>query len=80
MTRKHFVLAMASSPHVPLDEINHVWNLHEILAICHCEQSEAINRHRIPMILASHTFGCHARPMGSLAMTKIDVKILEVRL
>ena len=44
MTRKHFVLAMASSPPVPLDERKHVWNLQVILAICHCEQSEAINR------------------------------------
>ena len=30
MIRKHFVLAMASSPPVPLDEINHVWNLQEM--------------------------------------------------
>ena len=39
------------------------------VAHCHCEQSEAINRHRIPMILASHTVGCHARTLCSLAMT-----------
>ena len=43
--------------------------------LCHCEQGEAINRHRIPMILASHTVGCHARTLCSLAMTKIDIKI-----
>ena len=30
MIRKHFVLAMASSPPVPLDEINHVWNRKKI--------------------------------------------------
>ena len=48
---------------------------------CHCEAiAEAINGHRIPMILASHTVGCRARTLCSLAMTKIDVKILEVRL
>ena len=48
---------------------------------CHCEAiAEAIKRHRIPMILASHTVDCHARTLCLLAMTKIDVKILEVRL
>ena len=31
MTRKHFVLAMAISPPVPLDERKHVWNLQVIL-------------------------------------------------
>ena len=38
--------------------------------MCHCEAAaEAINRHRILMILASRTVDCHARPTGSLAMT-----------
>ena len=27
--------------------------------LCHCEQSEAINKQRIPMILASYTVDCH---------------------
>ena len=30
MTRKHFVLAMASSPPVPLDERNKEWNRKEM--------------------------------------------------
>ena len=79
MICKHFVLAMASSPPVPLDGRKHVWNLQEMFrfaqhdnkiimhtASCHCEAiAEAINRRRILMILASHTVDCHARAAHS---------------
>ena len=42
---------------------------HDKIPIVIASVSEAIKRHRIPMILASYTVGCHARPMCSLAMT-----------
>ena len=29
------------------------------VSLCHCEQSEAIKRHRILMILASYRVDCH---------------------
>ena len=43
-------------------------------ALCHCEATaEAIKRHRIPMILASHTVSCCARTLCSLAMTRNSI-------
>ena len=88
MTRKHFVLAMAISPLSPLTKYTKIRIAKRCFASLNMTsfqlslrgEAEAIKRRRIPMILASHTVGCRARTLCSLAMTKIDVKILEVRL
>ena len=45
MTRKHFVLAMASSPPVPLDEIYEEWNRKEMFRYAQHD--------KIPIVIAS---------------------------
>ena len=44
MTHKHFVLAMASSPPVPLDERKHVWNRKEMFRFAQHD--------KIPIVIA----------------------------
>ena len=51
------------------------------IIFCRCEHSEAIKRHGIFMILASHTFDCHeasASRNDTMSATKSSLQIFII--